>query len=186
MPTPRVECRHCRKLVIAIDLFNHLNFKHPEALWTQNNKAEIEKALTRSCETHNIALRIDGETHYYSPYSNRLYSTVPRLLNSKNKILKHERSGLWIRGLERVVKGFSGNLKSAAAAAAAAPTPPEVFCPCKQILILIELLREQGAGAGGSAFELPKNLPGCVVDGNHIGAEDGGVGEDEAGAGEDD
>ena len=180
MPTPRVECRHCRKLVIAIDLFSHLNFKHPEALWTQNNKAEIEKALTRSCETHTIALRIDGETHYYSPYSNRLYSTVPRLLNSKNKILKPERSGLWIRGLERVIIGFSDKTPVAVAAAVAA-TPPEVFCPCKQILILIELSRERGA-----AFELPKNLPGCVVDGYPGRTEDGGVGEDEAGDVEDD
>jgi len=180
MPTPRVECRHCRKLVIAIDLFSHLNAKHPEALWTQSNKAEIEKALTRSCETHNIALKIDGETHYYSPYSNRLYSTVPRLLNSKNKILKHERSGLWIRGLERVVKGFSSTVAAAAVAAAAA-APPGVECHCAQILILIELLREQG-----SAVELPKNLPGCVVDGYPGSTKDSGVGATEDAADEDD
>ena len=177
MPTPRVECRHCRKLVIAIDLFSHLNAKHPEALWTQSNKAEIEKALTRSCETHNIALKIDGETYYYSPFSNRLYSTVPKYLSSKNKILKPERAVRWCKQLKKIAQSYS----PPSVAVAVAPAPPGVECHCAQILILIELLREQG-----SAVELPKNLPGCVVDGYPGSTKDSGVGATEDAADEDD
>ena len=175
MPNPRYECRHCHKNILTFDRFSHLNAKHKSALWTPANRKAIEDALKKSCETHQPILKIDGETYYYSPYSDRLYTSVPKYLVSQRKVFKEERPAIWKSKLEQTILGFVEKVS--------APRGVERICS------LLETLLQKLAGAGGpgvSAFELLKNLPGGVVDGNHSGAEDGGTGEDEAGAGKDD
>ena len=178
MPNPRYYCRHCQKDVLQVDRFSHLNSKHPEALWTQSNRKQIETALTRSCETHIITLRVDGKDYVYSPFSNKFFDTVPSYLKSFRKIDKEERPTEWKLALERLL--------SPTPAAASAPTPPP--CRCLEWKLVLDALEKTKAvwTGGVSAFELPKNLPGCVVDGYPGRTEDGGVGEDEARSGEDD
>jgi hypothetical protein len=169
MPNLRYECRHCHKNTLASDRFSHLNAKHKHALWTPVNRKAIEDALNKSCETHQPILRIDGETYYYSPFSDRLYSSVPKYLVSQRKVLKQERAVIWKSKLEQTVLGFVEKVL----------TPRGVNKICSLLETLLQKLDE-----GGEANL--KIINATVEDGKHSGTEDCGVGEDEAGAGEDD
>tara|TARA_R110002126_G_scaffold180690_3_gene329491 strand:- start:20 stop:535 length:516 start_codon:yes stop_codon:yes gene_type:complete len=171
MPNLRYECRHCQKNILAFDRFSHLNAKHKHALWSLVNRKAIEDALNKSCETHQPILKIDGETYYYSPYSDRLYSSVPKYLISQRKVLKQERAVIWKSKLEHTILGFSEKVSL--------ETPRGV----NKICSLLETLLQKLDGGGEANLKI---INATVVDGNHSGAEDGGVGEDEAGADEDD
>ena len=87
MPSVSTFCVLCKKDVSPAYYFKHLNSKHSEDLWTEDNVAQMKKALTRSPHSHVIYLTVAKESFVFSPFSSRFYQS-DRLYHASRKSVK--------------------------------------------------------------------------------------------------